>query len=117
MLADDSSPGEVEGFTFVEIVIGLLVAGIIAAIVVFAVTTVTNPVLKPDPACTREAANVQDAISKYLLTHNVTYPKTLGDLVKAKLLAVAPTKASPTGAAGFTYNNQTGEYIGTCPKH
>ena len=117
MLVDHASAGHSEGFTFVEIVVGLLVTGIIAAIILFAVMQVTHPVPKPDPACTREEGAVQDAIVKYYLTNKLTYPKTLDDLVKQKLLVAAPTPTSPTGAAGFTYDSTTGAYSGTCPKH
>jgi hypothetical protein len=115
--ADDTEHGEVEGFTFVETVIGLLVAGIFVAIVVFSVFTVTHPVPKPDPACTSEVKDVQDALAQFWLTHKGTYPKTLEELVKAQLLDAAPTKTSPAGAAGFIYKPATGDYVGTCPKH
>jgi hypothetical protein len=115
--AGDAPVGDPEGFTVVEIVIGALLAGIFAAIVVFSVFTVTHPVPRPDPACISESKNVDDAITKYFLQNKFAYPKTLNDLVRAKLLDTAPTKTSPTGAAGFTYDPNTGEYAGTCSKH
>ena len=114
--AGDAAVGGPEGFTFVEIVIAALLAGIFAAIVVFSVFTVTHPVAKPDPACVSESKTVDDAITQYFLKNKFAYPTSLNELVKAKLLETAPTKTSPTGAAGFTYNPRTGEYAGTCPK-
>jgi competence protein ComGC len=114
--AGDLPVGDPEGFTFVEIVIAALLAGIFAAIIVFSVFTVTHPAPKPDPACTSEVKDVQDAIAKYFLKHKFSYPLKLEDLVKAKLLDTAPSKTSPSGVAGFTYNSDTGEYTGQCPK-
>ena len=114
--AGDLPVGDPEGFTIVEIVIAALLAGIFAAIVVFSVFTVTHPVPKPDPACTSEVKDVQDALTKYYLKNKFTYPLKLEDLVKAKLLKTVPSQTSPSGAAGFTYNSDTGEYAGTCPK-
>jgi hypothetical protein len=114
--AGDPPAGEPEGFTFVEIVIAALLAGIFAAIVVFSVFTATHPVPKPDPACTSEVKDVQDAIAKYWLKNKYNYPLKLEDLVKAHLLDAVPSRTSPSGAAGFTYNSDTGVYAGTCPK-
>jgi prepilin-type N-terminal cleavage/methylation domain-containing protein len=114
--AGDSPAGDPEGFTFVEMVIGLLLAGIFAAVVVFSVFTVTHPAPKPDPACTGEVAKTHLAIHAYELKYN-KFPKDLQALVKAKILTSAPSPTSPSGAAGFTYNSDTGEYTGECPKH
>jgi hypothetical protein len=107
---------EAEGFTFVEIVIAALLAGIFTAIVVFSVFTVTHPAPKPDPACTEEVRHVRLAIAAYQARNNETNPSSLGALVKQKLLPAVPSATSPSGAAGYTYDPAQGTYDGgTCP--
>ena len=110
--ADDLSDGEVEGFTFVEMVIGLLVAGIFVAIVVFSVFTVTHPAAKPDPACIKERDAVNEAILKYRAANNNTYPMSLDALVKQHLLRAAPSPTGPSRSAGYNYHIDTGAYDG-----
>ena len=115
-LAADPQVGEPEGFTVVEIVIGALLAGIFAAIVVFSVTSVTHR--RPDPACTNEVHAVQDAIAEYKILNNNTNPASLDALVKnkPKLLESVPSPSSPSARAGYAYHLGTGDYSGgSCP--
>jgi prepilin-type N-terminal cleavage/methylation domain-containing protein len=114
MLADHRPVGVPEGFTFVEIIVAVLIAGIFAAIVVFSVASVTHR--GPDPVCTNDARRVQMAIAEYRLRNNDTNPATLGVLVKQKLLPVVPSPSTPSGAAGYSYDAVTGTYSGgSCP--
>jgi prepilin-type N-terminal cleavage/methylation domain-containing protein len=111
MLGDDAL-SEIQGFTLVEIIVGVLIAGILAAIVVFSVATVTQR--HPDPACTKEVNQVDDAITQYRVLKGAN-PKSLDVLVKEKLLTAKPSPTSPSGAAGFVYHAGTATYDGTCP--
>jgi hypothetical protein len=119
MLIDHETRGEVEGFTFVEIVIGLLIVGIFAATAVFAVGTLQHHSRPPDPgaACNDEATHINLSLERYKqLNHKI--PKSLEDLVtnKPKLLAAVPLETSPSRAAGYDYDPTIGEYTGgTCP--
>jgi prepilin-type N-terminal cleavage/methylation domain-containing protein len=110
---EDCAPADAKGFTFVEIVVAALVAGIFAAIVVFSVASVTHH--RPDPACTNEARRVQLAIDEYKVRNNNTNPASLPDLVTTHLLPSVPTPSTPSGSAGFTYDPDTGTYAGSCP--
>jgi competence protein ComGC len=119
MFADHRSDGEVEGFTFVEIVLGLLVVGIFAAIAVFSVTTVTRrpPPPKPDQKCENEVSEVRLAVQAYQLKFKEN-PKNLDALVTAKIVQTVPSATSPSGGAGFKYDPDTGEYAGgSCLEH
>ena len=103
-----------DGFTFVELVVGVLLAGILAAIVVFSVATVRHH--GTDPACTNDVRQVQMAIAAYKVRNNNTNPATLDVLVKRKLLPAVPSAATPSGKAGYSYDPATGAYTGgSCP--
>ena len=110
MLPADPRVGVAEGFTFVEIIVGALIAGIFAAIVVFSVVSVTHK--SPDPVCTNDVRKVQMAIAAYQVRNNNTNPATLDVLVKQKLLPAVPSPSSPSGAAGYTYNPVSGSFHG-----
>jgi general secretion pathway protein G len=111
---EECAPESPEGFTFVEIVVAVLIVGIFAAIVVFSVTSVTHR--RPDPACTNEVRRVQMGIEVYKVRNNNTNPASLADLVKTHVLPAVPNSSTPSGKAGFTYDPDTGTYAGgSCP--
>lgn len=114
LLADQEATGEVEGFTFVEIIVAVLIVGIFAAIVVFSVATVTHR--GADPKCTDEVTQVQLAIRTYRIRNNNTNPASLDVLVKQKLLPQVPSLTTPSGKAGYAYDPINGTYGGgKCP--
>lgn len=104
-----------DGFTFVEVVVGVLLVGILAAIVVFSVATIRRR--GPDPACSDEVAQVRVAIAAYRIRNNETNPATLAELVKTKLLPAVPSLDSPSGKAGYAYDPDTGTYGGGNCRH
>jgi general secretion pathway protein G len=113
-LRSNTRLGGRDGFTFVEIVIGMLVVGILAAIVVFSVATFTHR--GPDPKCTSEVTAVDNAIAQYKAHNNNTNPASLDTLVEKKLLPAVPSASTPSGAAGYKYDPATGTYGGaSCP--
>jgi hypothetical protein len=117
-----NAPSEAAGFTFVDTLVGLLIAGIIAAIVVFAVATMRHdnatharPTTSSLPTCTSAAADevttVNVAVGLYYQRFGV-YPKALQVLVQKKFLAAKdlPAADGPSHSAGFMYNPENGTY-------
>jgi competence protein ComGC len=119
MRGDQTEPSEVEGFTFVDIIVGLLIIGIVAAIAIFSVATLTHHDTHAGghantlPVCTNpaadEATQVKLAIRKYYLDRNA-YPKSLQVLVTKKLLPAVPATHGPSASEGFRYNPENGTY-------
>jgi general secretion pathway protein G len=102
------------GFTLVELLVVVLILGILAAVVVFAVGGITNR--GRNASCTIEVREVRTAIEAYKAQNNNANPANLAALVTANLLQSAPSASTPSGAAGFTYNAGAGTYTGgTCP--
>jgi general secretion pathway protein G len=102
------------GFTLVELLIVVLILGILAAVVVFAVGGIQNR--GRNASCTIEVREVRTAIEAYKAQNNNTNPANLNTLVTANLLQSAPSASTPSYAAGYRYNAANGTYTGgTCP--
>src|SRR5690349_2647165 len=89
------------GFTLIELLIVIVILGILAAIVVFAVGGITD---KGDAsACKSDAKNVEVAQEAYYAAPNLgngTYAGSVGALVTAKLLREAPNSSKYTITTG-----------------
>jgi len=102
------------GFTLVELLVVVLILGVLAAVVVFSVGGITNR--GKNASCTTEVREVRTAIEAYKAQNNNTNPANLNTLVTAGLLETAPSAATPSGAAGYTYSAANGTYTGpACP--
>ena len=102
------------GFTLVELLVVVLILGVLAAVVVFSVGGITNR--GKNASCVTEVREVRTAIEAYKAQNNNTNPADLNALVTANLLETAPSAATPSGSAGYTYAAATGTYTGpACP--
>ncbi len=105
------------GFTLVELLVVIVILGVLAAVVVFAVGGITNT--SKSSACTIEVRTINTATQAYFAQNNA-YPgttTTTGPQVIV-LLQTAKLLASGTGSASNftpTYSNLTGIYGATCP--
>ena len=93
------------GFTLVELLVVIVILGILAAVVVFAVGGITNK--GKSSACQIEVRSVNTAIQAYY-AQNTAFPATVSALVPAYLSA-APTANTPV------YSSTTGVFSETCP--
>jgi len=95
-----------EGFTLIELLVVIVILGILAAVVVFAVGGICNK--GQQKACDTDKKTIQTAEEAYFAQHS-TYTDT-GGLTGAKLLADTPTLHSVTGDVnGYTITN-----LGAC---
>ena len=102
------------GFTLVELLVVVLILGVLAAVVVFSVGGITNR--GKNSACVTEVREVRTAIEAYKAQNANVNPANLNTLVTSNLLETAPSAATPSGSAGYTYSNVTGLYTGpACP--
>jgi prepilin-type N-terminal cleavage/methylation domain-containing protein len=103
------------GFSLVELVVAILILGILAAVIVFAVSGVKGQ--NKNASCATEVQTVRTAIAAFKAdgpTH--TNPKNLSVLVAAGLLKAAPNANTPSGLAGYVYREKDGTYLGPpCP--
>lgn len=90
-----------EGFTLIELLIVIVIIGILAAIVVFSVSGVTNN--GAAAACKQTLNEAQTAVEAYYANNSNTYPATLASLTPSYL----KTAPSLTGVT-FNYNSTTG---------
>jgi len=67
-----------EGFTLIELLIVIVILGILAAIVVFAVGTTTSDATKN--ACKADFKSAETAVEAYKAQHNGTAPASLSTL-------------------------------------
>jgi len=97
------------GFTLIELLIVIVILGILAGIVVFAVSGITDR--GTNSACKTEVATVQTAAEAYY-AQNSTYPASMAALATAGFLHEAPTNvdAASGKSAGYfiTYSTTAG---------
>ena len=60
------------GFTLVELLVVIVILGVLAGVVVFAVGGISNNSVKS--ACAADVATIQTAEDAYFAQNNVTYP-------------------------------------------
>ncbi len=90
-----------DGFTLIELLIVIVIIGILAAIVVFSVSGVTNNAAAA--ACKQTLNEAQTAVEAYYANNSNTYPAAIASLVPSYL------KSTPalTGVT-FAYSSATG---------
>jgi len=76
-----------EGFTLIELLIVIVILGILAAVVVFAVGGITDK--GTNAACKSDVKTLETAVEAYY-AKNTAYPLTGGALVTAKLIREYP---------------------------
>jgi prepilin-type N-terminal cleavage/methylation domain-containing protein len=94
------------GFTLVELLVVIVILGILAAVVVFAVGGITNK--GKNSACAIEVRTVNTAIQAYY-AQNSAYPGTVAALVPLYLTTAPATTNTPV------YTALTGTFTETCP--
>jgi prepilin-type N-terminal cleavage/methylation domain-containing protein len=92
-----------EGFTLIELLIVIVILGILATVVVFAVSGITDRGKKS--SCAADKATVETAIEAYDANYNA-YPTSAALLVSGGLLRAESTKytvaITTSGSATFT---------------
>jgi prepilin-type N-terminal cleavage/methylation domain-containing protein len=97
------------GFTLVELLVVIVILGVLAGIVVFAVGGITNNSTKS--ACAADVATIQTAEDTYFAQNNayVSINGTAPSLVSVGLLRSNPTLSSTAGVPYvFTASTSTG---------
>src|SRR6266487_4963389 len=96
-----------DGFTLIELMIVIVILGVLAGIVIFAVGGITNT--GNLAACKSDIKTVDVAVEAYL-AKNGSYPANLDPV-----LTTAPDRflRAQTGLAGMTLSNATGGYVVT----
>jgi prepilin-type N-terminal cleavage/methylation domain-containing protein len=107
-----------KGFTLVELLVVIVILGVLAAVVVFAVGGITNT--SKQNACKIEVRTVNSALQAYYANvspsaypQSVDVPTMFSDLVAAKLLSSGTGTASNYGTTP-AYNKTTGVYTAPC---
>jgi general secretion pathway protein G len=93
------------GFTLIELLIVIVILGILAAVVVFAVGGISDR--GQDSACKAERKTLETAVEAY-------YAKNSAYAADAAALTVAPNKFLRDVPAHYTTDN-TGAIGGSCP--
>ena len=104
-----------EGFTLIELLIVIVILGVLAGIVVFAVGGINDT--SKVSACKADVKTVETAVEAYYANASPhAYAADIPALVTAKFLKEAP---STTNGYTVTYNNTTGAVTATglagCP--
>jgi prepilin-type N-terminal cleavage/methylation domain-containing protein len=102
------------GFTLIELLIVIIILGILAAIVVFAVSGITDRGTKS--ACKADVESVLVASEAYF-AQNGTYATSMGQLVSGGFLHNVPNSTNYTinfGGGGAVSNTVTSNLAG-CP--
>jgi general secretion pathway protein G len=101
---------EQDGFTLIELLIVIVILGVLAGIVVFAVGGINDS--SKTSACKSDLKTGETAIEAYYAKSTPThaYPADLGSLVNAKLLKDALPEAT-TSDYYFTYTQATGVIV------
>ncbi len=92
-----------EGFTLIELLIVIVILGILATIVVFAVRGVTDQ--GQDNACAADKKTLETAVEAYYAQYGTTGPNTLAtqtDLVEGGLLRSLSTNYEVDGSGLVT---------------
>jgi prepilin-type N-terminal cleavage/methylation domain-containing protein len=104
------------GFTLVELLVVIVILGVLAGVVVFAVGGITNS--SKSSACKIEVRTINTATQAFYANNGSTaFPagpvaSLVGQLVTAKLVSSGTGSAS---LVGQTYDATTGVYAATCP--
>lgn len=93
-----------DGFTLIELLIVIVILGVLAGIVVFAVGGINDSSKKS--ACKSDVKNVETAQEAYF-AQNKAYAASTDALVTAKIL-----RESPTGTPAVTTNNTGAVLVG-----
>lgn len=91
------------GFTLIELLITIVILGVLAGVVVFAVATFSDD--GKLVACKADKKNVEVAVEAYHAKNPNTWPADIAALVTAAYLKEVP---STTNGYSITYNNTTG---------
>jgi prepilin-type N-terminal cleavage/methylation domain-containing protein len=91
-----------KGFTLVELLVVIVILGILAAVVVFAVNGIQDR--GNASACSTDAGTVRTAIEAYRANHLATDNPTMANLVSGHLLSKASTLVT------ITYVGATQDY-------
>ena len=99
------------GFTLIELLIVIVILGVLAAVVVFAVGAFNDR--GQTAACKSDAKAVEVAVEAYRANEG-KYPDNLGQLDDApgNYLRSIPNEDSTKGEYYITYNSETGEVTG-----
>lgn len=104
------------GFTLIELLVVIVVLGILAAVVVFAVGGITDR--GKSSSCKTELATVQTAIEAYNgkkgFYPDADTPEGLGAILQAEGL-ISESTDLPGAAPDANYVKGTGSYTATCP--
>ncbi|MEU0529961.1 competence type IV pilus major pilin ComGC [Amycolatopsis tolypomycina] len=98
-----------DGFTLIELLIVVVILGVLAGVVVFAVSNFNNE--GKTAACKTDLKTVQTAVEAYYAQHAGSYPASLDALKTGKYI-----KDVPDGSGGYTiaYDSATGNVTAAC---
>jgi general secretion pathway protein G len=106
MLQERHGPRKTDaGFTLIELLIVIVILGVLAAVVVFAVNGISNR--GKDSACQADVSTAQIASEAYY-AKNGTYAADFAALVAAGFLRTVPTDVVYTAATGAVAKGTTG---------